>query len=474
LTFTLTRDSLNGREGSLFFFTQVLYRDLGCASYVIGEGGEAVVVDPRWDIEVYLEIARAERLRITDVIETHDHADHVSGRTRLTEATGAVGHRPAVAGQDRAHAVAAGDEFAVGRLRIRALGTPGHRPEHLSFAVIDTTRGDDPWMLLTGDSLLVGDLARPDLAVEAVDGARTMHGSMQRLLALGDHVEVWPAHIGGSLCGGAGLSGKTSSTIGFERRHNPLLMADEQPFVDGLVKSIPTRPPNVSRIVALNGAAASGVPDELRLVNSEVLHAALRDGATVLDGRAPAEFDKCHLAGAINLPLASPGVGTRAGWSLFADDPIVIAATDPDEATAMASYLHAVGLWKTVGFTVVDRWAWERQDLPVATADAWDIEQLALGLRARSVDLVDVRDNHEWQTGHVAGSHHLPLQSIRVGQPDPVPASDLTTAVACAAGARAAFAASILRRAGRRNVVRVAGGGVPDLGAHGIGLEIGV
>lgn len=451
----------------------MLYRDLGCASYVIGDAGEAVVVDPRWDIDAYLEIARTERLRITHVIETHDHADHVSGRTRLTDATGAIGHRPTVEGQDRAHAVAAGDEFMVGRLMLRALGTPGHRPEHLSFAVIDTTRGEDPWMVLTGDSLLVGDLARPDLAVEARDGARTMHGSMQHLLALGDHVEVWPAHIGGSLCGGAGLSGKTSSTIGFERLHNPLLSLDQDQFVAGLVRSIPTRPPNVSRIVALNSADIPGGPDKLGLINSEVLRAALRDGATVLDGRDPAEFDRCHLAGAINLPLASPGVGTRAGWALLAEDPIVISATDPEQATAMASFLHAVGLWNTLGFTVVDHWAWDHQGLPVATADAWDIEQLAGSLRTRSVDLVDVRDDHEWQSGHVAGSHHLPLKSIRVNDPDPIPATPLTTAVACAAGARAAFAASILRRAGRRDVVRVFGGGVPNLGAHGIGLELG-
>jgi hydroxyacylglutathione hydrolase len=455
------------------FFRQVLYRDLGCASYVIGCSGEAVVVDPRWDIEEYVRIARAEKLCITHVLETHDHADHVSGRARLVAATGAVGHRPAVAGDDRDLAVRAGDEFAIGKLRIRAIATPGHRPEHLSFVVIDLTRGRHPWMVLTGDSLLVGDLARPDLAVEAVDGASTMHGSMQHLLALGDHVEVWPAHVGGSLCGGAGLSGKTSSTIGFERLNNPLLMADEQHFVDGLVRSIPTRPPNVERIVALNGAAASSGPEPLRLVNSEALREALRAGATVLDGRAPGDFDGCHLAGAINLPLTSPGVGTRAGWALAVEDPILIAAADPDEAAAMASFLHAVGLWNTVGYTLVDRWAWEQQHLPVATADAWDIETLAGSLRARTVDLVDVRDAHEWQSGHVPGSHHMPLQSIRVARPDPIPVTQLTTAVACAAGARAAFAASILRRAGRQHVVRVAGGGVPDLTAHGIGLEAG-
>jgi hydroxyacylglutathione hydrolase len=458
----------------LVFFRQVLYRDLGCASYVLGDAGEAVVVDPRWDIDVYLDIARAEKLRITHVIETHDHADHVSGRFRLAEATGAPTRRPWLGTEERGDAMAPGEEIVVGRLRIQALGTPGHRPEHLSFAVSDLSRGDDPWMVLTGDSLLIGDLARPDLAVEALDGARTLHSSLKPLLALGDHVEVWPAHVGGSLCGGAGLSHKTNSTIGYERLHNPLLMMEEEQFVRGLTRSLPSRPPNVGRIVALNSAGESDGPDSLGLIQSESLLNALRAGATVFDARTPVEFDGCHLAGAINLPVSSAGVGTRAGWVLPAEAPIVIAAAEPDQAHEMASALHAVGLWSTLGYTVVDRWAWEKQGLPVATAEAWDLDQLAASLHQRACDLIDVRDDSEWQTGHVPGSHHMPLKSFRVGQPVALPETDLSTAVACAAGVRAAFAASLLRRAGRHDVIRVAGGGIPDLDALGIGLEVGL
>ena len=204
------------------FFRQVLYSDLGCASYVLGDGGEAVVVDPRWDVEVYLEIARTERLRITVVLDTHDHADHVSGSPRLAGLTGARSYRAAGVGERRPDAIRSGQEIALGALRLKAIATPGHRPEHLAFAVSDLSRGSEPWMLLTGDSLLVGDLARPDLAGEAEAGAAALHSSLKQLLALEDHVEIWPAHVGGSLCGGAGLSGKTSSTVGFERRHNPL------------------------------------------------------------------------------------------------------------------------------------------------------------------------------------------------------------------------------------------------------------
>jgi glyoxylase-like metal-dependent hydrolase (beta-lactamase superfamily II)/rhodanese-related sulfurtransferase len=454
------------------FFRQVLYRDLGCASYMLGDAGEAVVVDPRFDTEIYLQIAGEEHLRITHVIDTHDHADHVSGRLRLAAVTGAAVHQPWLDGRTAAGAIAAGDEIVVGAMRLRALATPGHRPEHLAFAVFDLTRGEDPWLVLTGDSLLVGDLARPDLAVDALDGATTMHASLQPLLALGDHVEVWPGHVGGSLCGGAGLSPKTSSTIGYERLHNPLLSADEAAFVQGLVQSLPSWPPNVSRIVAINSASSAEEPARLRPLNSEELLAALRAGVAVLDGRDPAEFDAAHLAGAINLPVASAGVGTRAGWVLDADAPIVIGSADPDQAARMAAALHAVGLWGTLGFTIADRWAWEQQRLPVASADAWDIDQLVRGLRSDRVDLIDVRDNHEWAAGHVRGSCHMPLRSFRLDHTVDLPERGRTTAVACAAGARAAFAASLLRRAGRRDVVRI-DGGVPDLEGRGIALEVG-
>lgn len=455
------------------FFRQVLYRDLGCASYVLGDGGEAIVVDPRFDIGVYLEVARTERLRITHVLETHDHADHLSGRFRLREATGAEIHRPWVDGQVRADAIRPGEEVAVGRLRLRALAAPGHRPEHLAYAVSDLSRGEEPWLVLTGDSLLVGDLARPDLAVDATDGARTLHASLRNLIDLGDHLEVWPAHVGGSLCGGANLSGKTSSTVGFERRHNPLLMMDEARFVSELVASVPSRPPNVERIVALNSAAEVTAPPAPRLINSERLLAALRAGAVVLDGRAPGDFDACHLAGAVNLPAASPGVGTRAGWILAPEAPIVIAAAEPEQAEAMALALHAVGLWQTLGYTIADRFAWQQQGMPVASAEAWDLDRLAGSLRSGECRLVDVRESAEWRVGHVPGSVHMPLRSFRAEGPTELPESPLMTAVACAAGVRAAFGASLLRRAGRRNVVRVAGGGVPDLGRLGIELQPG-
>jgi hydroxyacylglutathione hydrolase len=458
------------------FFRQVLYRDLGCASYMLGDGGEAVVVDPRWDIEEYLELARIEKLRIVHVVDTHDHADHVSGRVRLAGETGARPHRPSHRAEAREDRIDAGDELAAGNVRLRAIATPGHRPEHLAFAVSDLSRGEEPWLLLTGDSLLVGDIARPDLVLDAADGAQILYASLQPLISIGDHVEVWPAHVGGSLCGGAGLSAKTSSTVGFERRHNPMLMMGEHQFVAALTQAMPTRPPNIDRVVFLNRLRDDLHPGAPEPLDPQTLGALIAHGVTVLDARQPAEFDRGHLVNALNLPVASPGVGTRAGWALDAEERIVIAAADIDSAMTMAGALNAVGLWRIEGYTLAGDGGWSDAGLPVAEADSWSLEELVQGLRDSAVELIDVRESSEWVDGHVSGSHHVPLHRLR--DVDAVqlefPQNGRTTAVACAAGARAAFAASLLRRAGRQDVVRVAGGGVGDLSAFGIPLEVGL
>ena len=454
-------------------FRQVLYHDLGCASYLLGDAGEAIVIDPRWDIAPYLEIAAAEHLRIAHVIDTHDHADHVSGRLRLAQATGARTYRPGLREDGATDVIVAGDEIIAGSVCVTAVATPGHRPEHLTFLVSDLSRGPEPWMLLSGDSLLVGDIARPDLAVEAKQGARDLHASMRRLLDLDDHVEVWPAHIGGSLCGGSGLSGKSSSTIGFERRHNPLLGLDEGSFVEGLTAELPSRPPNIERIVELNRRSGGDPPGEPRRLTGDALLSLLGTGAIVLDSRVPAEFDTGHVAGSINLAVSSAGVGTRAGWALDPEAPVVIVARDDADAHRMASALQAVGFWNLEGVSIADPEDWRRHSVPVARADSWDLAQLADGLRHHSVDLVDVREPSEWVAGHIPGSHHVPLHRLRDVQSIVLPQHGRTTAVACAAGIRAAFAASLLRRAGRTDVVRVSGGGVGDLGALGLELAPG-
>ncbi len=217
-------------------FRQIIHDDLGCASYLVGDGdaGLAAVVNPRFEIDEYLELARYLGVRIEHVLETHTHADHVSGHGRLAEATGATIHVHRAAGAEYPHEpFDDGWELALGDLRVRAIHTPGHRPEHTAFALVNTARGDEPWAVLTGDSLFVGDVARPDLAVEREEGARDLFRSLKAgLLSMPPETEVWPGHLGGSMCGGPDMDQKISSTIGFELGHNPILSeVSEEGFV---------------------------------------------------------------------------------------------------------------------------------------------------------------------------------------------------------------------------------------------------
>src|SRR5213079_2764662 len=217
-------------------FRQITHDDLGCASYLIGdEDAEvAAVVDPRFEIDEYLRLARYMRVRIEHILETHNHADHVSGHGRLAAATGATIHIHRDAAPDYDHEpFDDGWELDLGGVRVTAIHTPGHRPEHTAFALTDSARGAEPWAVLSGDSLFVGDIARPDLAVDREEGARgVFHSLHDGLLALPSDTEVWPGHLGGSLCGGPGMDMKVASTIGFERAHSELLnVVDEDEFV---------------------------------------------------------------------------------------------------------------------------------------------------------------------------------------------------------------------------------------------------
>src|SRR3954447_12941436 len=238
-------------------FRQITHDDLGCASYFIGDedAGVAAVVDPKLDIEEYLALARYMGVRIDHILETHNHADHVSGHGRLADATGAAIHihRDAAAKYEH-EPFDDGWELELGAVMVRALHTPGHRPEHTAFVLVDSARGPEPWAVLSGDTLFVGDIARPDLAVDKDEGARGIfHSLHDGLLALPEACEVWPGHLGGSLCGGPGMDMKVSSTIGYERRHNELLrVEDEDEFVHASTSTLGPQPPNFKAIVGLN------------------------------------------------------------------------------------------------------------------------------------------------------------------------------------------------------------------------------
>ena len=297
------------------------------------------MIDPKWEIGDYLALADEHGFQITHILETHNHADHVSGHGRLRQATGAAIHVSKDAGVAYDHeALIDGDTVEVGKARITARATPGHRPEHLTYLVEDTSRSNEPWLLITGDSLFVGDLARPDLAVEPEEGARDLHRSLRKLLELPDYAEVWPGHIGGSLCGDAGMSEKPGSTLGYERRFNRLLgLDDEEAFVTELTSELAPQPPNFKRIVALNQGPLLTEATALEPLTPRRVQELAEQGATLVDGRATREYDATHVPGSLNVTMINAAVGTRAAWVI---DPqsevIVMAASDADAPTACA------------------------------------------------------------------------------------------------------------------------------------------
>jgi glyoxylase-like metal-dependent hydrolase (beta-lactamase superfamily II)/rhodanese-related sulfurtransferase len=453
------------------FFRQLLHEDLGCASYVVADGGRAAVIDPKWEIEDYLRLADEHDLRIEHVLETHNHADHLSGHGRLAETTGATLHISPEADAEYPHEpLDDQDTLDLGDARITALATPGHRPEHTSFLIEDRGRAKTPWLVLTGDSLFVGDIARPDLAIEPEEGARGLFRATKRLLELDDVTELWPGHVGGSLCGGAGMSEKPVSTIGFERRHNELLGLDEDEFVRRLTSELAPQPPNFERIVELNRGALVTVAGHVEPVAPNRALELLGGGATLVDGRDPREYDAAHVPDSLNVTMIQSGVGTRAAWVLELDSDIVGLAASDEDARRLARLLEAIGFSRVAGYVAGGIGAWRAAKLETRATPALDVKGLAERLWDEEAVLLDVREQDEWERGHVEGSIHVPYRELANGLPNELREAAKPLAVACSVGNRSSLAASLLRRAGIDDVLHVADGGVADLAEEGFAL----
>ncbi len=449
-------------------FRQILHEDLGCASYLIGDEHTqvAAVVDPRFEIDEYLGLARYIGVRIEHVFETHNHADHVSGHGRLAAATDARIHVHRLVAPEFEHEpFDHGDEWSLGTLRIKALHTPGHRPEHTAFLLTDTRRGADPWAVLTGDSLFVGDVARPDLAVDKSEGARGIFRSLRdQLLSLPDHIEVWPGHLGGSMCGGPGLDMKVASTIGFERAHNPLLqISKESEFVAEAIANLGAQPPNFHTIVDLNhGPLLTDGVELPRLFPGQLLHR-VQDGALVVDVRTELQFAEAHVPGAISVPVHRGGFGTKLAWLAADADELVFVGRDDEDGRRAGSLAAAVGLGRSAqrgGLLAGGMTSWTAENHRVARLERLSVEKLGAFLDVQpSTQVLDVRELSEWRASHILGSICVPWHEITAIPDDLDPARPI--AVICASGQRAGVAASLLQRLGARGVIHVTDGGVP-------------
>jgi glyoxylase-like metal-dependent hydrolase (beta-lactamase superfamily II)/rhodanese-related sulfurtransferase len=426
------------------YFEQFYLGCLAHASYMAGSEGVAAVVDPQRDVDVYLEAARANGLRIEHVIETHLHADFVSGHRELAARTGARIYVGAQAGAQFPHvAVSQGDEIRFGQCLLRFLETPGHTLESICVLLTDVDRSPQPFALLTGDTLFIGDVGRPDLSPSHTPRqlAGLLYDSLhQKLLKLPDGVRVYPAHGAGSLCGRQ-MSSERSSTIGEQRVANyALRAATRDEFVHLIADTLPERPAYFARDAEINrtGAASLGDLPPLRELRPDALPRLQQSGAIVLDTRPDIQFGAGHVPGSVNIPLS----GQFAAW-----------AGAPESRMRLAR----VGIERVAGYLADGIRAWHTANQPIQPLPHITVQDLD---RLRSEDaalqIADVRRPAEWEEGHIAGALLLPLNQIAaaIGQLDPV----RPIAVHCKSGYRSAIAASLLLRAGFRQVVNVTGG----------------
>jgi hydroxyacylglutathione hydrolase len=455
---------------------QFAIEGLGHLSALLADesAGLAAVVDPRRDVDIYIASARAANLRITHVVETHLHNDYVSGGRDLATLTGAqhvIGagadlrydHRPV---GDR-------DSFDVGSIRFEALDTPGHTPEHVSYAVSDRSRADDPVLLFTGGSLLVGSVGRTDLLGKdnAVQYAHAMFRSLHDvILPHEDSVAVYPTHGAGSLCS-TGISSTPWSSIGFERRHNPLLQpSDVDAFARALLAGQPAFPRYFERMRPINQAGPSllgGVIPLPRPIGVEEAKAALDDDAVLLDLRTPADHAAGHVPGSISIP-SGPSFGTWLGWVVTDPDrPLVLLLRREDDWEDAVRQALRIGFEGVLGYVRGGYLAWAEAGLPTDAGNALNVAELAELLERHGPEaplVIDVRQPSEFEAGHVPGSVSIGAGELanRLAE---LP-RDRPIATICASGYRSSVAASLLRAAGFERTAWVRGG-VPTWSAAG-------
>ncbi len=477
------------------FFHQFYLGCLAHASYMLGSSGIAVVVDPQRDVEIYLQEASRQDLRIAHIIETHLHADFVSGHRELADRTGAqiyVGHAANAAFPHRA--VREGDEIRFGRCVLSFLETPGHTVEGMCVLVTDLDRAAEPFAVLTGDTLFIGDVGRPDLSRDhtpqqlAAMLFRSLHG---KLLTLPDSVEVFPAHGAGSLCG-RNISAQRQSTIGEQKRTNYALKPmPEADFVRLLTSEFAARPGYFTEDAEINRTGAAALcelrpPQALAASQVEAMLGpggqtlnAAKDAAVAIDVRRSEEFCSAHVPGSVNIGLS----GQFASWAatiVGLQRPIILVAASAEQIAEARMRLTRVGIENVAGYLDGGVEAWAAGGSPLATTTQISVGELSQALAlnteirfagssstATGVQIVDVRRDPEWNSGHLPGAVHVPLDSLTLATPAAQPspsaafeALDRTRPVAvhCKSGYRSAIACGLLERLGFHAVMNVTGG----------------
>jgi hydroxyacylglutathione hydrolase len=454
------------------FFHQRFISGLAIASYMVGDekAKEVAVIDPTRDVDEYVRIAKAEGLHITHILETHVHADYVSGSAELKARLGGE-PKIVVSGMGGKEwtppyadlVVKDGDEVKLGGIRLKAIHTPGHTPEHVTWALYDDTRSKDtPWLLFTGDFVFVGDVGRPDLLGpgEQQALAHQLYQSLfEKIAALPDFTEVFPAHGPGSLCGKA-IGSRRSSTLGFERRFNRALQpAPEPQWTQSLLQDMPLAPPYFKRMKKVNAEGPRVLGHELpgrRRMTAKEIHDRLCADCLVVDVRAKEAYAAAHIPGSINIPLGE-NLPSWAGWVLPYDKTLVIVPGAPDEMPEVVTHLIRVGLDDIEGYMEDGMDAWENHGFPISQLGSISVHELDARLRSNAPPFVlDVRTESEWNGGHIEGAIHI-HGGVLKDRFREVP-KDRPIAVVCGTGYRGSIASSFLKANGYGDVSNVLGG----------------
>jgi len=441
---------------------QYFIEKIAHSSYILAGKESCAVIDPRRDVDIYIKEARKLGVNITHILETHLHADFVSGHMDLANLTGAEIYAPKSAQCAFEHVpLAEGDTVEIEDMELRVLETPGHTPEHIVYVVVDKSRGPEPVGVFCGDTVFVGDVGRPDLFPDiATDLAAKLYDSLHdKLLKLPDFTEIYPAHGAGSLCGRA-MGAKRRSTIGYERRNNSALsIEDREEFIKALTTDMPPAPDHFSRCSDINRKGPVLTKDfpELAELDPEVFMERIKDpGTIVVDTRSYDAFGSQYVPLSWHIDLGG-NFPTFAGWVLPIDKDILLVTDTYEKALEANTWARRVGVDRIVGCLDGGLFAWATHGLKTEDVRQVSAENLHAMINGQAgITLLDVRAPQEFADSHIEGAINIPAPDLRTRYKELNPA--LATVLICSTGHRSSLGASILKQNGFHEVYNTAGG----------------